>query len=85
MLYINDPKQKYVTYDDAINIAVQNGVEPKRAYIYLAALGVKSAMARVMSSDFNNYLPAIKIAVTGNGYAITSISVCRNCKGLHVK
>lgn len=84
MLYINNNEQTYKTYDEAVEIAVGNGVDRKRAYVYLMALGVKSAMARVLSSDGQSYLPAEKVAVK-DGKVVTRLEVCKNCKGLLVE
>ena len=84
MLYINDPKQLFKTYDEAVDAAVANGVERKRAYVYLAALGVKSAMARVMSADEVGYLDAVQVAVKDKK-VVTKISVCKSCQGLVIK
>lgn len=81
MIYINDPNQPYKTYDELVTIATNNGVDRKRVYIYLAALGVKSAPAKVVASDSADYLEPIKIAVK-NGQVVTSVSVCGDCGGL---
>lgn len=84
MLYINDPKEPYKTYDEVVGFAIKNGVEPKRVYIYLAALGVRGAKGRVMSESGLDYSPAIKLAVKDNRL-VTNISVCAACKGLTIE
>lgn len=81
MLYINDPKQTYLEYHKLAQVAIDNGVEPKRIYIYLAALGVKSAMLRAIDSSGVGYLDAVKVAVK-DGKVIASVSICECCKGL---
>ena len=79
MIYINDSKQKYQTYDDVVAFAVKNGVDPKRAYIYLAALGVKGANGRVMAGL--DYSSAVKLAVKDNKL-VETVRACKSCKGL---
>lgn len=84
MLYINDPKSPYKTYDEVVDFAIKNGIEPKRVYIYLAALGVKGTLTRVLSSDGMSYLPAFKVAIT-NRKMVSKMSVCSKCKGLSIE
>jgi hypothetical protein len=84
MLYINDPRQKYKTYDEVVEEAVSNGVPAKRAYIYLAAMGVKSVPVRVLSSDGADYLPPVKMAIK-NKKLVSVVKVCGSCKSLVVR
>lgn len=84
MLYINDPKQTYKTYDEVMQFVISNGVEAKRVYIYLASLGVKSGLVRAISADGVDYLPSVKAAVKGN-QVITKLDVCKHCGSLVIE
>ena len=81
MIYINNSKQPVVTYDEAVRAVVAGGVEPKRAYVYLMAFGVKGERGRVMGTL--DYSPVVKLAVK-DGKVIKSLSICKTCKGLVV-
>jgi hypothetical protein len=83
MIYINDPQTKFVTYDEAVEMAIKAGIKPKRAYLYLAGLGVKGAQARINNPDTLDYYAAQKIAVM-DSTVIKSIKVCTKCKGLSI-
>lgn len=84
MIYINDEKRKFVTYDDAVDIAIQSGIKPKAAYIYLAATGVKGLPARIANPDTLDYYPVQKVAVHDRKL-VTSIKICTKCKGLIIQ
>lgn len=84
MIYINDSTKPFVTYDEAVVVAIESGVKPKTAYIYLASLGVKGQLARIANPDTLDYYPAQKVAVRDNKL-VTSIEICKNCKGLIIK
>lgn len=84
MHYINDANTQAKTYQELMDVAINNGVEPKRVYIYLAALGVKSGSARVMYPDQNNYGEPVKMAITGKNTLVTKVAVCAHCHGLVV-
>lgn len=81
MIYINEPNNDYKTYDEVVEAAVGGGVDRKRVYIYLAALGVKSVSARIISGDGVDYLEPVKLAIK-NKQLVTKVSVCKSCKGL---
>lgn len=79
MQYINDPKlQPYMLYDDVVRFVINHGIEPKRAYIFLAALGVKSDNARILEGM--SYLPVVKIAIKNNRL-VSSVATCDHCDG----
>lgn len=84
MLYINDPQAKPVHYQDAVNMAVKSGVQPQRAYIYLASLGIKGEQTRQILSDGTTYGKPQKIAVDDSGNFLTSVKICKSCKSLHI-
>jgi hypothetical protein len=84
MIYIHDPKQPYITYNQAVQFVIEAGVEPNKAYLYLMALGVKGAKGRVLSDGGVDYLPAVKLAVK-NKRVVTEISACEHCDGVIVK
>lgn len=84
MLYINDPKKTFKTYDEVVAFAIGHGVEPKRVYIYLAALGVKSAWLRAIDESGVDYLPAVKAAIKG-GEVVSKVSACKGCGGVRVQ
>lgn len=83
MLYINDRNQPHFTYDEIVDKAIQAGVDPKRAYIFLAALGVRGASARIMGDSGLGYLPAVKVAVK-HGKLVTGVTVCDSCGSFKV-
>lgn len=85
MLYINNPKLSYVTYDEAVAAAINNGVNPKTAYLYLMALGVKGVKARQISDDFANYAPIVNMARYQDNSFITLITPCDHCNGMVIK
>lgn len=78
MLYINDRKKSYYLYDDVVVAAINSGVDPKRAYLFLAGLGVRGVKGRVVSTSGVDYLPAVKIAVINNK-VLTSVKTCEHC------
>lgn len=82
MHYINDPNTQAKTYQYVMDAAIANGVDPKRVYIYLAAFGVKSGLARIMYPDQNSYSDPVKMAIIGNNTLVTKVEVCTHCKGL---
>lgn len=84
MLYINDPKQSHITYDDLVETVIANGIKSKRAYIYLAGLGIKGVLARVMSGDNLDYSKPIKLAVV-NDKLVSEVSTCDHCHNLVIK
>jgi hypothetical protein len=85
MLYINDPNQQYKTYDDLVNLAINTGIKPKRAYIYLASMGIKGATCRVLDNGSMTYLQPFKIAVRDDKTIVKSASICEHCKGLTIE
>lgn len=82
MLYINDPKRPHYKYDDVVDLAIKAGVDPKRAYIYLASLGVRGEKGRVMSGL--DYGQPVKLAVMGDKL-VTNVTICATCKGLVIQ
>lgn len=84
MRYINNPKQPYKTYDEVVTTAIDYGIDPKRVYIFLAGLGVKGGLGRVLSSDGQSYLPAVKMAIKGDK-VVSNVSICTKCKGLSIE
>lgn len=85
MIYINDQNKQFVTYDEAVDVVIESGIKPKTAYLYLASLGVKGMLARIANPDTLDYYPAQKIAVKNNQTIVSSIEICKHCKGLIVK
>lgn len=81
MLYVNNEDAPHYKYDDVVDIAVKSGIGSKRAYIYLAGLGVKGVKGRVMSDTGLDYSPAVKVAVKDNKL-VTKVSTCDKCKSL---
>lgn len=84
MLYINNRDKPFVLYDDAVDMVIANGVDAKRAYIFLAALGVRGVFGRVINESGMGYLEPRKIAVKGNDIVV-GVDVCRTCRGITVK
>jgi len=82
MHYINDPNTQAKTYKQVMDVAISNGVDPKRVYIYLAGFGVKGGMARIMYPDQNDYSEPVKMAVIGKNTLVTKAEVCSHCNGL---
>lgn len=84
MIYINDKKTPHYIYDDLVNIVINHGIQPKRAYIYLASLGIRGEKARIISDSGMDYLPACKVAVLDQK-VVTKVTTCKSCKGLSIK
>lgn len=87
MLYINQPglKAKAITYDDLVELTIKSGIERKRAYMYLAGLGVRGAATRVFDSTTNSYNSPIKMAVFGHVPSfVTSAKTCTRCQRLSI-
>lgn len=83
MLYINDKKQPHYIYDDVVALAIKSGVAPKRAYLYLAGLGVRGLKGRIVTDNGLGYEPVTKIAVIGNKL-VSKVSTCKSCGNLHI-
>lgn len=86
MLYVNklETKAKIKTYDELVDLVVSSGVEPKRAYIYLAGLGVHGELARLISDSEVDYERPVKVGVTADGHFVTKAEVCGNCGGIKI-
>lgn len=84
MLYINNSKTPFYYYDQVVEIAIKNGVEAKRAYIYLAAFGVRGVVGRVFNDAKNDYDLPTKLAVVNNEL-VKKVRVCKSCKGLVIQ
>lgn len=84
MFYINNPNTKAISYNDLVDLTIQSGIDPKRAYIYLAGLGVRGEPTRIMSSDHERYGRPIKMAVYGKSSFVTSAKICRTCQRLSI-
>lgn len=84
MLYINNSQAKPIHYNDVVNMAIKSGIQPQRAYIYLASLGIKSERTRQLLSDGTTYGKPQKIAVDDSGNFLTSVKICKSCKSLHI-
>jgi len=84
MNYINDPNIKPIHYRDLVNAVIKSGVQPQRAYIYLASLGIKSAETRQILSDGITYGKSLKLAVNDDGGVITSVKACESCHMLQI-
>jgi hypothetical protein len=79
MKYINDPATKYVTYADAVNMAIKSGIEAQRAYIFLASFGIRGEQTRVFNADANTYGRPIKVAMRDDSTVVTSVGICKSC------
>ncbi len=84
MLYINDATKPHYKYDDVVDLAIKNGIKAKRAFIYLAGLGVKGVFCRIQSKDSLSYLEPVKVAVIEDRL-VTKVSTCTKCKGLVIE
>lgn len=85
MLYINTPglKDKAITYNDLVELVIQSGIERQRAYMYLAGLGVRGELTRVMGDL--DYSKPVKYAVYGHKPSfVTSAKVCTKCQRLSI-
>jgi hypothetical protein len=78
MLYINNPDNKYKTYNEIVEATLKTGIDPKKVYMYLAGRGVKGVQGRALSSDGVGYLPVQKIAVKDDK-VIQDYRVCKGC------
>ncbi len=79
MFYINDPNVKPVLYKDLVDAVIKTGVQPQRAYIYLASLGIKSGLTRQVLNDGVSYGRPQKLAVDDNGDFVLNIVRCSDC------
>ena len=87
MLYINTPalKAKAITYDDLVQLTIQSGIDPKRAYMYLAGIGVRGEMTRIMDDQASEYARPVKMAVYGHVPSfVTSAKICTKCQRLSI-
>jgi hypothetical protein len=85
MLYINDPNFKPILYIDLVNAVIKAGIEPRRAYMYLASLGIKSGNTRQTLPDLVHYGEIRKLAVNSDtGNFVTSYSICSECGLLNI-
>jgi hypothetical protein len=80
MHYINNPNSPAKTYQQVMDAAINNGVDPKRVYIYLASLGVRGELARIFNGS--QYDKPVKMAITGKNTLVTEVSVCGHCGSL---
>jgi hypothetical protein len=71
-------------YRDLVDMAIKSGVQPQRAYIYLASLGIKGEQTRQLLSDETSYGRPQKLAVNDNGQFILRVSICKSCGSLHL-
>jgi hypothetical protein len=86
MLYINTPglRKVAITYADLVDITIKSGIQPQRAYMYLAGLGVRGEPTRVLG-DNDNYSRPIKYAVFGDKPSfITKAKICGHCQRLSI-
>ncbi len=83
MLYINDSKQPHYLYSDVVDLVVKSGIDPKRAYIFLAALGVKGVLARIQSPTSLDYLAPAKVAVKDNKL-VSFVEICKHCQSVKI-
>lgn len=79
MLYMND---KPMTYQEVVDAVIALGIEPKRAYIYLAGLGIKGVLGRYKLGEIG-YGQPVKVAVRDGGF-IYSVSACEHCGGITI-
>lgn len=84
MLYINDPDAKPMLYTDLVNMAIKSGIEPQRAYLYLASLGIRGELTRIIESDNTGYGKPVKLAIKGENTTITGAKPCKSCGALHI-
>jgi hypothetical protein len=87
MLYINSPglRAKAITYQDLVALTIKSGIQPQRAYMYLAGLGVRGELTRVFDDKSNDYGRPIKYAVFGDKPSfVTSAKVCSKCQRLSI-
>lgn len=84
MLYINKPNAKPVLYSDLVKAAIKSGVQPQRAYLYLASLGIKGMLTRQLLADGNGYGKPKKLAVNEDEHFINSFSICDSCGTLKI-
>jgi len=70
MRYIPSKYAKY-TYDDLVADVVKAGIGPKRAYMFLAGLGVKGELAR-WEDESGSYSPPEKAPVNAQGDTLLS-------------
>lgn len=68
MIYLNDINSKPFTYDDLVDFVISKGINRKRSYIFLAAVGVKSINARQLTSNFE-YKP-VKLPINEIGQVL---------------
>lgn len=78
MLYINDLKQPYFKYDVVVNAVIDSGIDPKKAYIYLAGLGVRGVLVRVVNAGGLDYQQPVKMAVKNNKL-VSKLDICKHC------
>lgn len=84
MLYINDPTATPLPYAEAVDIVAKSGIRRERAYLYLAAHGIKGGLGKQMSDDFNGYMKPVKYAIKGNTI-LSTIKTCDECGCIVVK
>lgn len=88
MLYINRPglRDKAITYNDLVSLTIQSGIDPKRAYMYLAGIGVRGELTRIMPAyGENDYNKPVKMAVYGHIPSfVTSAKICTKCQRLSI-
>lgn len=84
MLYINDQKQPHYKYDDVVDAVIKSSIDPKRAYIYLASIGVKGTLGRIINDNGMGYSPPVKLAIKDNKL-VNQLSICKHCKKLIIE
>lgn len=84
MLYINNPGTTAMTYKAVVEAVIAAGIEPQRAYIYLAGLGIKGELTRIKRKDEPGYLPPVKMAVRNNNDSIDSVQKCEHCGAIEI-
>lgn len=85
MLYINTPglAKSAISYDRLVELAIESGIAPKRAYIYLAGLGVRGELTKIMQE--HDYNKPIKMAIYGAVPSfVTSADICQKCHKLSI-
>lgn len=85
MQYINEPDSKAKTYKELVDFVIQHGIDPSRAYIYLAGLGIRGDLTRKMQDGFGGYGTPTKMAIKGDTGLINELSVCDKCHSIIIK
>lgn len=70
MIYLKTDKP--YTYHELVADLVAVGIEPQRAYMFLASLGIKGDMCRFWNAAITDYNKPVKVAVNKDGNVVMS-------------